>query len=112
MTDLKEKLKKAKLRTMQQNFEKELKTLGLEYDMFKQKKLRTEMKYENATANRKHDQFMNLFGGGSAAMGQGPEIDSDLLGGYGVNLNRYKRLMDDYGHRKRFRRVISAVGIK
>ena len=32
---LKEKLKKAKLQTMQKNYDKELKTLGLEYDMFK-----------------------------------------------------------------------------
>jgi len=35
VNDLKEKMKKAKMKTIQQNFEKELKTLGVEYDMFK-----------------------------------------------------------------------------
>ena len=47
VNDLKAKLQKGKLKTIQQNYEKELKTLGLEWDMFRQKKLRTETKFES-----------------------------------------------------------------
>jgi len=35
--DIKQKLNKSKLGTIQKNYEKELKTLSLEYDLFKQK---------------------------------------------------------------------------
>ncbi len=57
---------------------------------------------------------MTLFGPGKEIFGKMPsDVDSDTLGGgYGLNINRYKRLMDDYGHRKRFRKVMSGMTIK
>jgi len=109
--DIKQKLNKSKLGTIQKNYEKELKTLSLEYDLFKQKKLRTESRFKSATSIKNQDQFMAMFGGsGNAANIQGREIiNEEILGGYGLEVNKYKRLMDDYGHRRRFKRVVTGI---
>lgn len=54
---------------------------------------------------------MALFGGNRNASNlQGREIiDEEILGGYGLEVNKYKRLMDDYGHRRRFKKAITGI---
>ena len=63
------------------------------------------MKYETIAATRDHNNFVNLFGKEpSAAISDisKPAAFAEI----DLNLNKYRRLMDDYSHRKRFRRTV------
>ena len=65
--------------------------------------MRTQMKYETISATREHNNFVDLFGrepGAAEASRSAAFVEMDL------NLNKYRRLMADYSHRKRFRRTV------